>query len=400
MRTSILVLVAACSSPSASSTTDAPSTGSGTHDAAMMGSGSAGLHVVMGSNGSNGWLADGTGAVVRLHGADFSGTEYSCLYGAIFDGGSVPANQATLTEMKSWHINAVRVPLNEDCWLGINGVPAATAGSAYQAAIRQWVSLLEQNEMYVILDLHWAAPGSDEANGQLGMADADHAPTFWTQVATAYAADDNQVIFDLFNEPFITDWDCWFNGGTCATDSNSATYMTAGMKTLLASVRGAGANNVAIMGGLGYSSDFAMWLDEVEQLPANSNVAISWHTYSDQNEQTSCPSEYDGYSGTCANGSATATAYGIPPLLAAGYPLIVGEVGIPADSATPANYTATQDQMLATWLDNMLTWLDGQQQNYLAWDWSLDSGPLLVTGSDGSPTMYFGQTYKTHVSGL
>ena len=27
--------------------------------------------------------------------------------------------------MKAWNINAVRVPLNEDCWLGINGVASA-----------------------------------------------------------------------------------------------------------------------------------------------------------------------------------------------------------------------------------------------------------------------------------
>jgi endoglucanase len=232
------------------------------------------------------------------------------------------------------------------------------------------------------------------------MADADHAPTFWSQVAAAYGGESDQVLFDLFNEPFITDWGCWLNGSSCATDANNNAYMTAGMRTLLASVRDAGANNLAILGGLGYSSEFTMWVDEVSQLPANSNVAPSWHTYSDQNEQTGCPSEYDGYSGTCNDAATTATNYGIPPLLAAGYPIVTGEIGIPADSATPANYTTAQDQMLATWLDNMLTWLDSQQQGYLAWDWSLDSGPLLVTGSDGTPTMYFGQTYKTHVTGL
>src|ERR1700748_3416836 len=95
-----------------------------------------------------------------------------------FDG---PHDQASIDAMKSWNLNAVRVPLNEDCWLGINGVNVPT----YRDDIRAWVSLLEQNEMYVILDLHWAAPGTQKANGLLGMADADHAPTFWAQVATA-----------------------------------------------------------------------------------------------------------------------------------------------------------------------------------------------------------------------
>jgi endoglucanase len=401
MRSAVIAAaIAACSSPGNGGRTPdaAPSHDGAAADAPHTGSG--GLHAVMGSNGSNGRIVDGSGATVRLHGADFSGTEYACLGGTIFDPGSVPADQTTLDEMTSWGINAVRVPLNEDCWLAINGAPAAAAGSAYRAAIRQWVSLLEQNGMYVIVDLHWAAPGSDLANGQLGMADADHAPTFWSQVAAAYAGDDGQVIFDLFNEPFISDWGCWLNGSACATDANGSAYMTAGMKTLLAAVRGAGADNLAILGGLGYSSEFTMWVDEVAQLPADSNVAVSWHTYSDQDEQTGCPSEYDGYSGTCVGGSATATAYGITAPLAAGYPVVVGEVGIPADSTNPPDYTVAQDQMLATWLDNLLAYLDGQGLSYLAWDWSLDSGPLLVTGSDGSPTMYFGQTYKTHLSAL
>ncbi|MGH7298416.1 MAG: glycoside hydrolase family 5 protein, partial [Polyangiaceae bacterium] len=79
----------------------------------------AGLHVVMGSGGSPGHIVDGAGNVVQLHGADRSGTEYSCLSGAFFDG---PVDQTAIDAMKAWHVNAVRVPLNEDCWLGINGV--------------------------------------------------------------------------------------------------------------------------------------------------------------------------------------------------------------------------------------------------------------------------------------
>ena len=35
--------------------------------------------------------------------------------------------------MKTWSINAVRVPLNEDCWLGINGVKPQYGGAAYRS---------------------------------------------------------------------------------------------------------------------------------------------------------------------------------------------------------------------------------------------------------------------------
>ena len=34
----------------------------------------------------------------------------------------------------------VRIPINEDCWLGINGVPRAYSGAAYRAAIVAFVA--------------------------------------------------------------------------------------------------------------------------------------------------------------------------------------------------------------------------------------------------------------------
>jgi endoglucanase len=355
-----------------------------------------GLTVVMGSGGTPGKLVDGAGNTVRLRGADRAGTEYECIAGALFDG---PSDQASIDAMKTWHVNAVRIPLNEDCWLGINGVPAATSGQNYRDAIRAFVTLLEQNSMYVILDLHWAAPGTQVSNGQLGMADADHAPTFWSQVATDYAGDHAWVIFDLFNEPFITDWSCWLSGGACAKDASNATYTAAGMATLLDAVRATGADNVVILGGLGYSSDFSQWLSKVQSIPQLSNVAPSWHTYTFQSAQTMCPSQYNGYSTsqTCATGTQTAQNYGIPPLLAAGFPLIVGEIGIDVYSSSTSPYSTTQATQLATWLESMLTWLDGQGASYLAWDWNTEASPLLITNFDGTPTPYFGVTYQAHL---
>jgi hypothetical protein len=86
---------------------------------------------------SGGKIVDGAGNEVRLRGTDAAGTEYACVNGnGVFAG---QHDQAAVDAMKSWHLNAVRVPLNEDCWLGINGVNVPT----YQSEIRTWVSLLE-----------------------------------------------------------------------------------------------------------------------------------------------------------------------------------------------------------------------------------------------------------------
>lgn len=369
------------------------------------GASSGSLHVVMGSGGAPGHLVDSSGKTVQLHGVDRSGTEDTCDYGDAFD---VPVDQAAVDKIKSWKVDTVRVPLNEDCWFGINGV--TTGGAAYKSAIAEYVDLLSSNGLFVILDLHWAAPGGQKAQGQLGMADADHSPQFWTELATTYGNRPN-IIFDLFNEPFITDWDCWLTGGTCAKDYSNADYAVAGMATLLKAVRTAGAKNVVMMGGLSYSSDFSRWVEEVKRLPTLSapndgltleNVVASWHTYSSQSLQTMCPSQYNGYAAGlhCVNGTQNAQNYGISGVLSAGFPVVVGEIGIDTFKNDPSPFTTTQAGYLTTWLDSTLTYLDNQGQSYVAWDWNTEAPPILLSSFDGTPSPFFGVTYKAHLAAL
>jgi hypothetical protein len=361
----------------------------------------------MGSAGSPGHIVDGSGKTVQLHGADRSGTEFSCLYGSFFDG---PADQTGINAMLAWNINAVRVPLNADCWLGINGVPAAYSGTNYQNAIQTWVNLITSNKMVAIVDLHWTAPGSYLANAQTPMADADHAPTFWSQVAKMFASN-GSVIFDLFNEPYITDWGCWTSGGMCAewngTSASGSTYMVAGMATLLQAVRNAGAENVVILGGLGYSSDMTQWVSSVNSIPklaapldgiSIKNVAVSWHAYDFNSEQSGCPSQYNGYSGTCNSAAVTAMTTSVTSVLSAGFPLIIGESGISAFSTSSAMpFSSAQITDIETWYTNLLTWAQGQGQSYLAWSWNTDTDPILLTNYDGGPSPYFGVTYQSYL---
>src|SRR2546425_10106006 len=95
-------------------------------------------------------LVDAAGHRVRLRGVNRSGTEYACAQGwGIFDG---PSDQASITAIATWHVHLVRVPLNEDCWLAINGVDPRYSGANYRRAITGYVHLLERNGMNVILD--------------------------------------------------------------------------------------------------------------------------------------------------------------------------------------------------------------------------------------------------------
>jgi len=325
-------------------------------------------------------LVNSTNSQVVLHGVDRSGTEYQCLHRAFFDG---PSDQASITAMKSWGINAVRVPLNEGCWNGESYVPAGYGGANYQSAIKAYVSLLNANGMVAILDLHWSdgqyagsGSGCSSANAvcQKPMPDAAQSVPFWTSVAKAFKGN-NAVIFDLFNEPFpqaakgsteSEAWQCWLHGGTCVGIS----YPVAGMQTLVNAVRGTGASNVIMLGGLAWANDLTQWL-AYEPTDPDHDLAASWHSYN----FNACRTE------SCWNSQ-------IAPV-AAQVPVIAGEIG--------------ENDCADTYISPLMAWLDTGHINYLAWAWNAgfncSGGPSLITDYNGTPTAY-GAGYKSHLKPL
>ena len=273
-----------------------------------------------------------------------------------------------VTPMKTWNINAVRVPLNEDCWLGINGVAAGLGGAPYQSALTAFVQMLRSNGMYVILDLHWSAPGTTLAKSQMPMPDQDHAPAFWQSVATAFMSSDG-VVFDLFNEPFPDDnndstaaWTCWRDGGTCS----SVTFPVAGMQSLVTTVRNTGANNVIMLGGVQYANALSQWLT-YEPTDPLSNIAASTHIYEGQ---------------VCASVSCFTST--LAPV-AAKVPLVTGELG--------------EGDCAEAFVDSYFAWADPLGISYLGWAWNVQSCtsfPALITDYDGTATA-FGQGFMTHL---
>ncbi|WP_376795419.1 cellulase family glycosylhydrolase [Thermogemmatispora sp.] len=325
----------------------------------------SGLHV------SGNQLLNGAGQAVRPLGVDRSGTEYMCDAAGdttVFDG---PSDAASVAAMMSWHINAVRLPLNEDCWLGINGYPAAQYTAAqYRQAIIDYVNLLTANNLITILDLHWSAPGTQQANKQLAMPDLDHAPAFWTSVANTFK-NNSSVIFDLYNEPFTTSWDCWLNGSTAANASpcTDVPFAVAGMQTLVNTVRATGATNVIMLGGLAYANDLSGWLSHKPSDPLN-NLAASFHLYNFN---------------TC--NYVNCWVLTVAPV-AAQVPVIAGEIG--------------ENDCAHGFIDMAMAWLDQNNIGYLAWAWDTYncwSFPSLITDYNGTPTPY-GQGLLNHLTDL
>jgi len=312
-------------------------------------------------------LVDSSGLTVQVRGVNRSGTEYACIQGwGIFSG---PNDAASIQAMKAWRVNAVRVPLNEDCWLGINGVPTAYSGPAYQQAIKDYVSLLNQNGLYAILDLHWSAPGTSAANWYAPMPDLDHSPDLWSGVAAAFKGND-AVIFELFNEPWpdsqqdsTAAWTCWRDGGSCPGVSVAA----AGMQTLVNAVRAAGATNVLVLDGVSYGNSLSQWLTYKPNDSLN-NLAAAWHVYNfNVCNTTSC---FDATAG----------------VVDAQVPVLATEIGTNCDFA---------------FMTTIMNWLDARQAGYVAWTWNAwgsdCSSIALISDYAGTPTDY-GQTYKLHLA--
>src|SRR5204863_807854 len=145
-------------------------------------------------------------------------------------------DDASVAAIKSWNANIVHIGLNEDCILGINGVPAAYSGSTYMNAIVAYVNKLHASGIYAEVSLMWAAPGTQQALDHPPILDADHAPAAWTAIANAFKGDP-KTFFGLQSEPHDISWACWKNGGS----SCSVGYAALGMQGALDAIRATGA---------------------------------------------------------------------------------------------------------------------------------------------------------------
>ncbi len=323
------------------------------------------------------------GRRVVLRGVNRPGGEYECVHGrGIWDG---PMNQAAVAAIKSWGVNAVRVPLNEACWNGESYVKPQYRGANYRRAVEAYVQLLNRNGLLAILDLHWtdglyAGKGAHckttaQAVCQKPMPDAAQSIPFWTSMARTFK-NNNAVIFDVFNEPFpnraagateAEAWRCWLRGGSSCVGLG---YPAAGMQSLVTAIRSAGARNVILLGGLAYGNDLTGWLSHVPRDPGH-NLAASWHFY----PWNACNAA------SCWNSQ-------VAPVIAK-IPVVAGEIG----------ETNCSDARI----NPVMRWLDVRATSYLAWawnaDWTCTTGPSLITSYAGTPTAY-GAGYRAHLRAL
>ncbi len=392
-------------------------------------------------------LVDGSGASVQLRGVNRPGLEYACSQmnqfisdpysagaGGTNTGKTVAYADTVATALASWNkagagtpaINTVRLPLNEECWLGINGAPAAYSGANYQAFVKRLVDDLTAQHMRVILGLHWGAPGSwlpgkDEsgksANGQNLAPNEDHSVAFWQQVAQTYKGYGN-VLFDLFTEPGIAcnagsgcpasvlsggyaaqdqwAWNLYLNGGSYTYNAGNGdmyksrigqTFQVAGTQQLVDTIRATGSANPVLVETLGFGNGFIDMMGTHLPTDPDHQVIASIHAY-----------DFSGYNA----GSASAqkqladqlqTGFGGGPNVTGHFPFVLGEYG------TTGSCPGTN----ATWVNNTMSWADSTNSGYIAWGWDQGegcNGPTLVTNDDTGATSAYGAVVKAHLQSL
>jgi endoglucanase len=332
-------------------------------------------------------LLDAQGQPVHFHGVNRSGTEYACIQGwGIFDG---PSDARSVRALASWRINMVRIPINEDCWLGINGTDRRYSGATYRGAIARYVRRLHAHGMYAELALMWGAPGSARAHYQPTGPDEDHSPAAWASMARAYK-DDPNVILAPWGETTVG-WRCFTHG---CNDENTYPSNEDGLPSCRAGCwyyRGAGMQEaVHLMRGAGYRGTIALpciayanvcqtvhggewgagtWLKDQAVDPLHQIVAEA-HVYG----KNVCDTP------ACFNENYL-------PILKAGYPLIWGETGESYDASDCGSSKVAA----------MFGWADIHHVGYAAWAWNTPrTCSALIENYAGTPRAGYGTWVKAH----
>jgi len=301
------------------------------------------------TNGAS--VCTASGRAHLFHGVDRPSLEWDSdgeFYGA--------SPRVDFDAMAAWHANVVRIALNQDFWLS----GAALHVPSYQATVDRVVKDAEAAGLDVILDLHWSDRGDlgvsivGQGQGEVGHADqqqmADvNSVTFWQEVAAKYKGD-GHVLFELYNEPHDIPWSTWLHGGTVKE------YRAVGMQDLYDAVRGAGADNLVLAGGVGWAFDLSRAGDERIQ---GYNIMYATHPYSPQDPEAQWDQKF-GY----------LAAQDIAPVIAT-------EFGDGSKNCT------------GSWDTKLTQYADARQISWTAWAWWAGdcSFPSLISDWNFTPTV-------------
>jgi endoglucanase len=294
--------------------------------------------------------------------------------------------QTVNTAIRDWHVNVIRLPLSQDRWFG-KAPEQQDDGVAYRKLVRDIVDTCATQGCYIVLDLQWSDCGEWGANiGMHSMPDRNSI-TFWQDCAATFK-DHPAVLFDLYNEPHDVSWNVWLNGGTVKDRPNTRrggpakTFEAVGLQTLLETVRGTGARNVVVAGGLDWAYDFSGILEGIQLFDQRGNgVLYANHAYNNK-------------------GDSAAEWIAKMKKAAARLPVIVSEFG---GSGGPHRRAPRPGQPAIPggddWFLHVLQALQDNHWSWIAWDLHPFAGPNLISDWNYTPTPDFGVYIKQALAG-
>jgi hypothetical protein len=265
-----------------------------------------------------------------------------------------------------WHANVIRLPVMDSFWFGKGrGADQSNNADAYRKIVDDAVKFASVRGAYIILDLHrFLTPDQSCVD-------------FWKDAAARYA-NNPAVLFDIFNEPHDTSWDVWRNGGDAMVKSHSGPFKVTGvgMQALVNAVRGTGAKNIIVAGGLEYAYDLTGILNGYA-LDDKGGNGIMYSTHF-----------YNWHKGWSAHFMA----------VAAKYPVIIGETG--ADVKKMNFIPANQQEDPSTWVPDLIGFIQKNHLNWTAWSFSKGATPGMLTDMNTfAPNSFWGEPVKEALNG-
>ena len=285
--------------------------------------------------------------------------------------------------LNEWHANTIRLPVHDKLWFGQQHktIPAGNP-ERYRQMVDQAVKLCAAKGAYLVLDLH-----------QFGAPMSEHVE-FWKDAAARYK-NNPAVLFELFNEPHDIPWKIWRDGGNLNdpnakhndnavvenTDKNSG-KISVGMQALVDAVRGTGAKNIIIAGGIGWSYDLSGILNDyaLQERDGGNGIMYSHHNY---------PWKV-GWQKAVLDAAAK-------------YPIFVGEVGCPEKwedfSFIKSNERSEKLGPGCTWPADMLGTIQKYKLNWTGFSFHPRCGPMVIKDWEYTPTAYWGVFVKDALAG-
>ena len=277
-----------------------------------------------------------------------------------------------------WKSNVIRLPVKSNFWFGHGPYQPHDGGEGYRLMVDQAVTLASNRGAYLLLDLHrFRAPEQEDID-------------FWKDAAARYK-NNPAVLFDLFNEPHDVPWDIWRNGGTVGEKKagvdesaflsadeqakSNGGFHSVGMQALLDTVRGTGARNVVVVGGLAWSGDLSgVTKGYALEDKTGNGIMYGWHNYN----------WHKNWQGRVGDAMLK-------------YPIFVGEVGCDTNKM---KFIPLQDQEDPyTWFPDMIGFIQKNHLNWTAWCLHPKATPILITDWNYTPSPFWGVPVKEALAG-